>query len=115
KPSVQVFNGTSSLQATLADLEYGGSGSAFTGLAAGRVAFADNRHGTVAVIDPGLAGPDLQIDAVDLPDGVPGVAYGPVTLSAKGGTGPFLWEVVSGALPPGLALDPASGAISGTP
>ena len=36
-------------------------------------------------------------------------------LAAKGGVPPRSWAVIAGSLPPGLALDPASGAISGTP
>ena len=32
-----------------------------------------------------------------------------------GGAAPFAWSILSGALPGGLELDPASGAISGTP
>jgi hypothetical protein len=36
-------------------------------------------------------------------------------LAAAGGTQPYTWSIKDGALPPGLALDPASGLISGTP
>ncbi len=36
-------------------------------------------------------------------------------VQATGGTMPYAWRVVSGALPPGLLLDPATGVISGTP
>ena len=35
--------------------------------------------------------------------------------TATGGTAPFTWSVAGGALPNGLTLDPASGAISGVP
>jgi hypothetical protein len=35
--------------------------------------------------------------------------------AARGGTPPYSWGVASGALPPGLAINPQSGAISGTP
>jgi hypothetical protein len=35
--------------------------------------------------------------------------------SATGGSGTFAWSVAAGALPSGLALDAATGAISGTP
>jgi hypothetical protein len=37
------------------------------------------------------------------------------TLSASGGTVPYAWTVAAGALPAGLALGSASGAIAGTP
>ena len=43
-----------------------------------------------------------------------GIRFGR-TVSAKGGTGTFTWSLASGALPAGLALNPSSGAISGTP
>jgi large repetitive protein len=43
-----------------------------------------------------------------------GVGYA-AQLTAAGGTGTFTWALASGTLPQGLTLDPASGAISGTP
>jgi len=49
-----------------------------------------------------------------LPVGTSTVAYGPVTLLNTGGTAPFTWAVVSGALPPGMTLSTA-GVLSGTP
>lgn len=48
------------------------------------------------------------------PDGTQGVAYGPHVLTTTGGLLPYLYEIVSGALPDGLTLDP-SGIITGTP
>jgi len=39
-------------------------------------------------------------------------AYAP---SARGGLAPYTWSLASGALPTGLALDPATGAIRGIP
>jgi hypothetical protein len=63
----------------------------------------------------------LIIITTSLPDAEAGTAYiaseQPVTLSAIGGTGARTWSIVagSGALPPGLVLNPATGIISGTP
>jgi Putative Ig domain len=37
------------------------------------------------------------------------------TLVGSGGKTPYAWSVSAGSLPPGMALDPASGIISGTP
>ncbi len=50
----------------------------------------------------------------NLPAAQLGTAYGPVTFSASGGTPPYTFKVVAGALPPGLALS-AGGALGGTP
>ena len=36
-------------------------------------------------------------------------------LTASGGTLPYSWGIASGSLPPGLSLNPTSGAITGTP
>ena len=49
-----------------------------------------------------------------LPDGTLGIAYNQ-TVTASGGTGPYTYAVLSGALPTGLSLNSASGAITGTP
>jgi len=55
----------------------------------------------------------LSISTVSLPSGTVSVGYNQ-TLSAVGGTTPYSWSLVSGALPPGLTLS-SSGQISGTP
>ena len=44
-----------------------------------------------------------------------GIAFKGVTPAATGGKPPYVWSAVGGALPSGLALDPATGAITGTP
>jgi len=48
-----------------------------------------------------------------LPTGQVGIAYPSTTVSPSGGTAPFGWVAVG--LPAGLAMDPATGVISGSP
>ncbi len=57
---------------------------------------------------------NLAITTTQLPNGTQGVAYS-APLSASGGTQPYSWSVVSGALPAGLSLGASSGIIQGTP
>jgi len=54
------------------------------------------------------------ITTSSLPDGTVNLAYNQ-TLSATGGKTPYSWSIVSGSLPPGLALNGSTGEISGTP
>ena len=56
----------------------------------------------------------LAFAAPALPRGSPGAAYA-ARLVAAGGIPSYCWEVVSGRLPPGLALDSFSGRIAGAP
>ncbi|RKY16834.1 MAG: hypothetical protein DRP63_04725, partial [Planctomycetota bacterium] len=55
----------------------------------------------------------LQITTTALPDGYDGQTGYSATLTATGGTGSYSWSVVSGNLPPNLALDSSTGLISG--
>jgi hypothetical protein len=56
----------------------------------------------------------LNVTAASLPNGSTGVAYS-AKMTASGGTTPYSWSLLSGQLPPGLALNMTSGVISGTP
>ena len=80
---------------------------------------------TIQVIDAAgqRAATTLAFTAIDslalstesvLPAGVAGVAYAQ-PLAAAGGSQPYRFALVSGVLPTGMALDAASGRISGTP
>jgi hypothetical protein len=56
----------------------------------------------------------VTINTVTLPYGTVNLAYS-TTLTASDGKIPYTWSVVSGSLPPGLALSTNGGAITGTP
>lgn len=58
--------------------------------------------------------PTLTITTSSLPAANIGVSYSG-TLAATGGVTPYTWSVTTGALPAGLTLNPATGAITGTP
>jgi hypothetical protein len=64
---------------------------------------------SISINDPGFA-----ITTASLPNGVQNIAYSAM-LSGSGGTTPYSWSIISGALPAGLALNSSSGEISGTP
>ncbi|MCX7002672.1 MAG: Ig domain-containing protein [bacterium] len=56
----------------------------------------------------------LSIDTETFDDGVQGEPYAE-TIDVRGGRLPLTWMISSGTLPPGLALSPTSGEITGTP
>ena len=56
----------------------------------------------------------LVVSPPTLPPGALSTAYAQ-TLTATGTPGPFTFSVSAGSLPPGLTLNPASGAVTGTP
>jgi hypothetical protein len=58
--------------------------------------------------------PIITVNPASLPNGVVGTAYSQ-TVTASGGTAPYVFSLSSGALPTGLLLNSATGAISGTP
>jgi hypothetical protein len=76
---------------------------------------------TVEVVSLGIAGtaaytytgPAL-FSSPTLPGGEVSAAYSD-QLTVTGGTSPYTWSVSDGSLPDGITLDPASGALSGTP
>jgi hypothetical protein len=57
----------------------------------------------------------VQISCTPFPPGTECQTYSASVLSVEGGTAPFTWSVTTGTLPPGLTMDPATGAITGTP
>jgi len=63
---------------------------------------------------PGVVCPIITVNPVTLPNGVVGVPYNQI-VSGSGGTAPYAFSVSSGTLPPGLILNSATGAITGSP
>ncbi len=56
----------------------------------------------------------LAITPAALPAATVGQTYA-ASVSGSGGVAPYTWAVTSGSLPPGLSLNPNTGAITGTP
>ena len=77
-----------------------------------RAAVADAAEaGTQAII---ALSPNPSLAGTALPPTVAGAAYA-ASLPISGGMAPFQWSVVKGSLPTGLAMDAATGALSGAP
>lgn len=73
----------------------------------------DSASGTSTKVLPITITTTPTISTSSLPNATIGVAYSQ-TLTATGGTTPYTWSIVTGALPAGLSLS-SSGVISGTP
>lgn len=77
-------------------------------------------NGIELVFDTGVKASDRTLTLAglsisgDLPDGEKDVAITPYTYRSSGGTWPFAFSIIGGALPDGLSLD-ASGRVAGTP
>lgn len=59
--------------------------------------------------------PPPKVNSPALPDASVGTAYSQTTIAGSGGSGALTYSINSGALPAGLALNPSTGAITGTP
>ncbi len=57
--------------------------------------------------------PAIALSPTSLPGIIVGTPYSQ-TISASGGLAPYTYSVVTGSLPPGLSLNPATGTIAGT-
>src|SRR5208283_2933193 len=58
--------------------------------------------------------PALVITTTTLQDGTVGQPYS-VPVNVTGGTSPYTWSIISGALPSCLSLNPSTGFVTGTP
>jgi hypothetical protein len=83
--------------------------SNFTAIVTDRKGNTATRDYTIAVNPPCSK---LSLSPADLQEGEIGEVY-THALKADGGTGPFTFALVDGALPAGLTLDPATGSIRG--
>ena len=72
----------------------------------------DGIQGTAEVLVRELEPPEIV--TLNLPEGRVGESYLGL-LEATGGAAPYAWSLASGVLPAGLALNPSSGQITGTP
>ncbi len=72
--------------------------------------FAGSRAYTVVI-----AAPTIVLPATPLAGGTLGAAYSAAITPASGGTSPYAYAITAGALPAGLNLNAATGAITGTP
>lgn len=91
--------GTYNFTVTATDSSTAGSGGPYTASAAYSLT---------------VAPPSITLSPTTLASPAVGTAYS-ASVSASGGNGSYSYSVASGALPPGLSLNPASGAITGTP
>jgi hypothetical protein len=73
---------------------------------------ADSKTATTSYTLTVAAAP--SVSTLSLPDGEIGAPYSQ-TVVGTGGTTPYAWTVTTGSLPVGLALNSATGVISGTP
>ncbi len=73
-------------------------------------AATDVQAGITLTVNPA----PLEVTTTVLPDGVVGTAYN-AAVQAAGGVPPYAFAVTAGTLPSQLALDAATGVISGTP
>ncbi len=85
-----------------------------SGVSAGSTMISASQSGVTGQTTLTVQTAQLAITTSSLPNGTVNTAYS-ATLTATGGTPPYAWSIVSGSLPPGLALNPSTGAITGTP
>ena len=80
----------------------------------GRIVTSATSSGIVIYRPPKVRPPTISISPSELPNGKYDVTYPTIRLVANGGTGPYIYDLAKGSLPPGLALS-ASGLLTGTP
>jgi hypothetical protein len=91
-----------------------GGGSVYAGGSFGALGSLPLANVAAIEADHNLACSTIALAPPTLPAGVTGATYAQ-TLVASGGTPPNCYAVTAGQLPPGLVLDPGTGALGGTP
>ncbi len=79
-----------------------------------RVVDSNAQTRTSSSLSISVAAAPLVIQTASLPNGAVGSAYSG-SLTANGGTQPYAWSILTGALPPGISLNATTGALTGTP
>ncbi len=74
----------------------------------------DNLGATATAPESITINAQIMLAGGPLPLGVIGNAYA-TALSVAGGVTPYAWNIIGGALPPGISLSATTGAIAGTP
>ena len=90
------------------------AGGLATGVSTGTTTISATLAGVVGSTTLTVQAAPLVIMTTSLLIGVSNTVY-TATLAASGGTTPYTWSIISGALPSGLTLNTNSGTISGTP
>lgn len=83
-------------------------------LAAGRTLKVLSTSGSFQAISDISEPEPLMITTTSAANGVVGASYSQ-TITATGGTPPYLWSIIRGRLPAGLAFNSLTGQITGTP
>jgi hypothetical protein len=91
----------------------GGGGVTSVSCTSASLCAAVTTTGDVTTFDPATTTPPLVLTSGSLPSGAVEVPYEAEVVQAAGGVSPYQWSATG--LPPGLAIDQASGRISGTP
>lgn len=100
---------------TLAGTPTAGGSFNFTVTATGASTGAGAPHTGSLAYALSIAPPTVSLPATTLPNATQGLAYSAGLAPASGGTAPYTYAIISGALPAGVSLNASTGALSGTP
>ncbi|HXU21895.1 MAG TPA: putative Ig domain-containing protein, partial [Verrucomicrobiae bacterium] len=108
---LQLVTSTSGTTAAISGRPCGSGSTTFTvTLMDSGGAAAVSQQFTITISPP----PGLSITTTSLPPSTVDATYASA-VATQGGVAPLAWSVISGALPPGVVLNPANGKITGIP